>query len=133
MVWIWQALYGRHLRWYAENHKINKKKRKSQSRSGSLFWTSFSTPKRSRFGAEITCDNDFGDPKWSKKGVSKRAPNKCPITPRGPLEPQPMEGGRGKGKPSQLEDWKSLKPKPPQPRGLVGLKKRIYIKHLDLL
>ena len=31
------------------------------------------------------------------------------------------EGGRGKGKPSQLEDWKSLKPKPPQPRGLVGL------------
>ena len=27
------------------------------------------------------------------------------------------EGGRGKGKPSQLEDWKSLKPKPPQPRG----------------
>ena len=30
------------------------------------------------------------------------------------------EGGRGKGKPSQLEDWKSLKPKPPQPRGLVG-------------
>ena len=31
------------------------------------------------------------------------------------------EGGRGKGKPSQLEDSKSLKPKPPQPRGLVGL------------
>ena len=28
MVWIWQALYGRHLRWYAENHKINKKKEK---------------------------------------------------------------------------------------------------------
>ena len=56
-----------------------------------------------------------------KKGGSKRAPNKCPITPRDPLEPQPREGGRGKGKPSQLEDWKSLKPKPPQPRGLVGL------------
>ena len=62
----------------------------------------------------------LGGPKWWKKGGSKRAPNKCPITPRDPLEPQPREGGRGKGKPSQLEDWKSLKPKPPQPRGLVG-------------
>ena len=43
------------------------------------------------------------------------------LTDRGSPETQPREGGRGKGKPSQLEDWKSLKPKPPQPRGLVGL------------
>ena len=42
------------------------------------------------------------------------------LRDRDRLEPQPREGGRGKGKPSQLEDWKSLKPKPPQPRGLVG-------------
>ena len=46
-----------------------------------------------------------------------------PIPPRDPLDPHPREGGRGKGKPSQLEDWKSLKPKPPQPRGLVGFTK----------
>ena len=56
-----------------------------------------------------------------KKGDPKRAPNKVPMRDRDPLGPQPREGGRGKGKPSQLEDWKSLKPKPPQPRGLVGL------------
>ena len=52
-----------------------------------------------------------------KKGGSKRAPNKMQLGDRETFEPQPREGGRGKGKPSQLEDWKSLKPKPPQPRG----------------
>ena len=50
-----------------------------------------------------------------------------PITPRDPLDPHPREGGRGKGKPSQLEDWKSLKPKPPQPRGLVGFLKESFL------
>ena len=75
-----------------------------------------------RFGAEITCDNDFGGSQVVKKGGSKRAPKKDPIETRDRLESQPREGGRGKGKPSQLEDWKSLKPKPPQPRGLVGLR-----------
>ena len=59
-----------------------------------------------------------------KKGGSKRAPKKDPTTTRETLDPHPREGGRGKGKPSQLEDWKSLKPKPPQPRGLVGLVNR---------
>ena len=63
----------------------------------------------------------LGVPSGEKKGGSKRAPNKVRLTDRDPPEPQPREGGRGKGKPSQLEDWKSLKPKPPQPRGLVGL------------
>ena len=28
MVWIWQALYGRHLRWYGENHKVDKNEEK---------------------------------------------------------------------------------------------------------
>ena len=44
------------------------------------------------------------------------------LRDRDRLETQPREGVRGKGKPSQLEDWKSLKPKPPQSRGLVGLR-----------
>ena len=57
-----------------------------------------------------------------KKGGPKRAPKIDPITPRDPLDPHPRERDRGKGKPSQLEDWKSLKPKPPQSRGLVGLR-----------
>ena len=80
------------------------------------------TPNRDRFDDEITCDNDFGGSQVVKKEGPKRAPKMDPIPPHGPLEPQPREGGRGKGKPSQLEDWKSLKPKPPQPRGLVGLR-----------
>ena len=80
------------------------------------FWTS----KWDRFGAEITCDNDFGGSQVVKKRGLETSTEKDPIPSRDPPEPQPREGGRGKGKPSQLEDWKSLKPKPPQPRGLVG-------------
>ena len=121
MVWIWQALYGRHLRWCGKNKKTEQKNRKSQSRSGSLFWTPFWTSKWDLFGAEITCDNDFGGAQVVKKRGLETSTEKDPIPPRDRLEPQPREGGRGKGKPSQLEDWKSLKPKPPQPRGLVGL------------
>ena len=122
MVWIWQALYGRHLRWYGKNEKTEKNYRNKQFRSGSLFWTPFWTSKWDRFGAEITCDNDFGGSQVVKKGGSKRVPKKDPTTTRETLDPHPREGGRGKGKPSQLEDWKSLKPKPPQPRGLVGFR-----------
>ena len=44
-----------------------------------------------------------------------------PIATRETLDPDPRGEGRGRGKPSQLEDWKILEPKPPQPRGLVGL------------
>ena len=78
------------------------------------------TPNRDRFGDEIICDNDFWGSQVVKKVGSKRAPKKNPIPTRDPPEPQPREGGRGKDQPSQLEDWKNLKPKPPQPRGLVG-------------
>ena len=28
MVWIWQALYGRHLRWYGKNEKTEKLEKK---------------------------------------------------------------------------------------------------------
>ena len=100
--------------------KIRKPKKKTEKASpevGACFGPRFGHSKWDRFGAEITCDNDFGG---SQEVGSKRAPKKDPIPPRDRLAPQPREGGRGKGKPSQLEDWKSLKPKPPQPRGLVG-------------
>ena len=47
-----------------KNEKTERKKRKSQSRNGSLIWTLFLILKRNRFGAEITCDNDLGGSKW---------------------------------------------------------------------
>ena len=86
-----------------------------------MFWIPFWTSKWDRFGAEITCDNDLGGSQVVKKKGARNEHRKNSIPTRDPPEPQPREGGRGKGKPSQLEDWKSLKPKPPQPRGLVGL------------
>ena len=46
-----------------KNKKTEEKNRKSQSRSGSLFWTPLWTPNQDRFGDEITCDNDLGAPK----------------------------------------------------------------------
>ena len=85
------------------------------------------TPKRNRFGDEITCDNDFGGSQVVKKRGLETSTEKDPTPTRDRLEPQPREGGRGKGKPSQLEDWKSLKPKPPQPRGLVGLSRYLLV------
>ena len=29
---MWQALYGRHLRWYAENHKMDKEKKAREAK-----------------------------------------------------------------------------------------------------
>ena len=67
MVWIWQALYGRHLRWYGENHKIDKKEEKKSVPKWEPVLDPALTPKRRRFGAEITCDNDFGGSQVVKK------------------------------------------------------------------
>ena len=46
------------------------KEEKNKFRSGSLFWTPLWTSKRDRFGAGITCDNDFG----GYQVVKKRGP-----------------------------------------------------------
>ena len=51
------------------------------------------TPKRNRFGDEITCDNDFGGiPSGEKKGIRNEHRKKNPIETRDRFEPQPREG-----------------------------------------
>ena len=63
MVWIWQALYGRHLRWH-EMRKPRKIREKNSSEVGACFGPRF----EDRFGAGITCDNDLGGSQVVKKG-----------------------------------------------------------------
>ena len=70
MVWIWQALYGRHLRWYGKIEKTEKKSKKKPVPKWELVLDPALTPKRNRFGDEITCDNDFrGSQVVKKRGL----------------------------------------------------------------
>ena len=100
MVWIWQALYERHLRWYEENRKIEKRGTKSQARIQNRFWTPFGNPKWNHFEARIICHSDFGGTQVGKKGDPKRGPKKASTPPRDHLRTQPREGG-GRVNPSQ--------------------------------
>ena len=93
MVWIWQALYGRHLRWHEEKRKIETRGTKSQVGIQNRFWTPFGNSKWNHFGTRITCDNDSGGSQVVKKrGPKTRIEKRFDSDPRS-FKTQPREGG----------------------------------------